>query len=121
MKKLTIISILAITAVVSACDKPELRVDNWGPQSTRIGTNPNKQPDGSMGIWIEVSGTQGLGEAQVLFSGKPAKATSIQEKLITAAIPTEQLAELGDKEVSIKQMATNKVYSVGVFKVVAAK
>src|SRR5438445_13753626 len=101
MKNMAIINILAIAIVVSACNKAEqanqktsavpsltteLKVNNWGPQSAKTGTNPNKQPDGSMGIWIEASGTQGLGEAQVLFAGQPAKSTSIQEKVITAAI-----------------------------------
>lgn len=134
MKNLTTISILAIAIILSACDKTEqadkktsvtvpptleLKVVNWGPQSAKIGTNPNKQPDGSMGIWIEVSGTQGLGEAQVLFSGQPAKSTSVQEKLITAAIATDQLAVVGDKEVAIKQIGTGKLFPVGIFKATA--
>lgn len=131
MKNLTTISILAIAIILSACGKTEqdnqktsvaspptfeLKVVNWGPQSAKIGTNPNKQPDGSIGIWIEVSGTQGLGEAQVLFSGQPAKSTSVQEKLITAAIATDQLAVAGDKEVVIKQIGTGKLFPVGIFK-----
>lgn len=136
MKNLTMISIFAVAATLSACDKTdqanqktstttfsstELKINNWGPQSAKTGTNPNKQPDGSMGIWIEVSGTQGLGEVQVQFAGQSAKSTSVQEKLITAAIAPEQLAEPGDKEVAIKQLATNKIYSVGVFKVATEK
>lgn len=131
MKSLTTIGILAVAIILSACDKTEqadkktsaavpstfeLKVVNWGPQSAKIGTNPNKQPDGSTGIWIEVSGTQGLGEAQVLFSGQPAKSTSIQDKLITAAIATDQLAVAGDKEVAIKQIGTGKIFPVGIFK-----
>lgn len=134
MKNLTVITILSIAAILSACDKTEqtnqkapvaaspafeLKVVNWGPQSAKIGTNPNKQPDGSMGIWIEVAGTQGLGEAQVLFSGQPAKSTSVQEKLITAAIATDQLAVAGDKEVAIKQSGTGKLFPVGIFKATA--
>ena len=74
MKHMTLIGILAIAAVVSGCDKPEqanqklpastadlteLKVINWGPQSAPVGTVPNKQPDGNMGIWIQVAGTQG--------------------------------------------------------------
>jgi len=69
-----------------------------------------------MGLWIEVSGTQGLGEAQVLFSGQPAKLTTVQDKLITAAIATDQLAVAGNKEVVIKQIATGKLFPVGTFK-----
>ena len=134
MKNLTTISILAIAIILSACDKTEqgeqktpgslspvveLKVINWGPQSAKVGTNPNKQPDGSMGLWVEVSGTQGLGEAQVLFSGQPAKSTSVQEKLITAAIATDQLAVVGNKEVAIKQIGTGKLFPVGIFKATA--
>ena len=131
MKNLTTIGILAIAAILSACDKPEpanqktsvstsstfeLKVIDWGAQSAKVGTNPIKQPDGTMGLWIEVSGTQGLGEAQVLFSGQPAKLTTVQEKLITAAITTDQLAVAGNKEVAIKQIATGKLFPVGIFK-----
>ena len=74
-----------------------------------------------MGIWIEVSRAQGLGEIQVLFSGKPVMATFVQEKVITAEIAPEQLSEPGKKEVVIKQVATNKLFPVGVFDVQLAK
>lgn len=96
----------------------ELKVSNWGPQSAIFGKNPNKQPDGSMGIWIDVSGMQGLGEAQVLFAGQPAKSTSIQEKLITAAITTDQLAVVGEKEIVIQQIGSGKQFPVGIFKII---
>ena len=86
----------------TASSSIELKVSNWGPQSAIIGINPNKQPDGTMGIWIEASGMQGLGEAQVLFAGKPAKSTSIQEKLITPEITSDQLAAVGKKEIIIQ-------------------
>lgn len=132
MKSLAMIGILVLAVVVSACDNEKqanqktsgsdsqimgLKVINWGPQNAENKTNPNMQPDGSMGVWIEVSGTQTIGEAQVLFDGKPAKSTSIQEKLITAAISPAQLVEPGEREVAIKQMATNKITPVGVFTV----
>lgn len=131
MKNLTMISILAVAAIVSACDKAEqanqktsvpasstfeLKVVNWGPQSAKVGTNPNKQPDGSMGVWIEVASTHALGEAQVIFGGQTAKSTSIQEKLITAAISPDQFAVAGDKDIAIKQIGTGKIFPVGIFK-----
>lgn len=103
---------------LTASPSIELKVSNWGPQSAIIGKNPNKQPDGSMGIWIEASGIQGLGEAQVLFAGQPAKSTSIQEKLITAAITTDQLAVVGEKEIVIQQIGTGKQFPVGIFKII---
>ena len=99
----------------------EVKVGDWGPQTAMVGEFPNKQPDGAVGLWIQTNGEQSLGEAQVLFGGQPAKATSIQDKLITAAISPDLLAQPGDKEVVIKQVSTGKIFRVGVFKVVPAK
>ena len=64
---------------------------------------------------------QGLGEAQVLFGGQTAMATSVQENGITAAIAPEQFAEPGKKEIVIKQIATKKLFPVGLFDVQPAK
>lgn len=128
MKKLTMISMLAVAAIVSACNKTknenhqtptvtssifELKVVNWGPQSLKAGINPNKQPDGSMGIWVEVESTNGLGEAQIMFGGKPAKSTSVQEKIITAAIDADQITTTGEKEVVIRQIGSGKLFPIG--------
>lgn len=141
MKKLTIITVLSTVIALSSCasEEPgqggavisdqkanvsdasavELKIGKWGPDSTKAGVVPNEQPDGSMGIWIEVlSDTQNFGEAQVLFGGRPAKTTSVQTKLITAAISPEELIP-GDKEVIVKHMASGKTFPVGVFKVSA--
>lgn len=119
---------LAVAAIVSACNKTknenhqkatvtssifDLKVVNWGPQSLKAGINPNKQPDGSMGIWVEVESTNGLGEAQIMFGGQPAKLTSVQEKIITAAIDAEQIATTGEKEVVIKQIGSGKLIPIG--------
>lgn len=139
MKCFTLIIILSTAVALSGCDATdsnqkttapsdqkataqssttfELKINRWGPDSAKIGIIPNKQPDGSMGIWIEVSSTENLGEAQVLFDGHPAKVTSVQPKLITASISSEELAAAGDKDVSLKQTSTGKVFPVGTFKV----
>ena len=134
MKYTTIISGLAIATAVAACSKTEpvntitpastpeaisLKVTNWGPQAAAVGTIPGKQPDGSMGVWIQVAETKGFGEAQVLFGGQPAKSTVVAENLITAAIAPEQIAEPGNKEITVKQVATNKLFPVGVFSITA--
>jgi hypothetical protein len=102
-------------------DSVELKVGNWGPQSTVVKNIPNQGPDGNAGIWIEVSGVQGLGEVQVLFSGKPANKTVVQPKLITAAIGPENFTQVGNKEIAIKQVSTGKVFHVGMFNVESAK
>jgi MFS family permease len=93
----------------------ELNVYQWGPQTMEAGNIPNKQPDGSMGIWIDISSTQGLGDAQLIFDGKPAKSTSVQDKLVTAAISHEQLEAPGAKKIFIKQISTGRLFPVGTF------
>jgi hypothetical protein len=116
--------LLAATLVAcgeSAPPKVDLKVGNWGPQTTAAKTVPNPQPDGGAGIWIEVSDTQGLGDAQVLFGGEPAKITVVQSKLITASVAPQNFAQPGSKEVAIKQVSTGKVFPVGTFKVELAK
>ncbi len=106
--------------ITQVASKPELTITNWGPQTANVGTNPNIQPDGSLGIWISVSDTQGSGEVQVTFGGESMH-TVVQDKLITAAIPAKQLSQVGSKEVLIKQISTGRVYSVGTFIVEASK
>lgn len=99
----------------SSSQQPNLKIGSWGPQSTTIGKNPNIQPDGGMGIWIEATGISGLGDAEVIFEGQPALTTSVQEKLITASISAKQLNQSGSKEILIKQISTGKTFHVGAF------
>jgi hypothetical protein len=93
----------------------KITVSSWGPQTAVAGTNPNKQPDGSVGIWIQVSNTQRLRSAQVIFDEKPASNTSVQDNLITFAIRPEQLKTSGNKKIYIKQARTGRKIPVGVF------
>lgn len=115
---------LSFMVVVSGCDvspdKFELKVIKWGPQSADMGTVPNIQPDGNMGMWIEVADTEGLGDAQLFFADQPVVAY-VYEKLITAAIPKEQLSKPGSKVVTVKQTLTGKIFPVGTFVVEAKK
>lgn len=99
----------------------EIKVKNWGPQFTQEGVIPNIQPGGEMGVWIEVSKTQGAGDLEVFFDGRRASATSVQEKLITAAIPPEMLAKAGRYIVVVKQPSTNRLLTVGVFDINPSK
>ena len=93
----------------------DFKIVRWGPQETTISTNPNIQPDGGMGVWIESTGTTGFGNAEVIFDGQPALSTSVQKKLVTASISAKQLNELGNKEILIKQITTGKTFHVGTF------
>lgn len=98
----------------------EFKVKSWAPQTTYAGKVVNEQPDGSMGIWIKVTGEKALGEVEVLFDGTPAKVTSRQPGLITAAISPQQISEPGVKIVALRSMATGDVTKVGEFEVVEA-
>lgn len=125
MNKLAMVCALGFMIFVSGCDvspdKFQLKVIRWGPQTTDVVSIPNIQPDGNMGLWIEVADTEGLGDAQVFFAGQPAKITEVREKLILALIPRAQINEVGHKEVIIKQVSSGKKFPVGTFVVVAKK
>ena len=109
------------TNTSSLTSQPVLKIGSWGPQSTIIGENPNIQPDGGMGVWIEAIGKSGLGDAEVIFDGQPALTTSVQEKLITASISAKHLNKSGSKEIFIKQISTGKNFHVGTFFVQSTK
>lgn len=121
MKKILLLSIFTIITFVSACsynnESSSLKILKWGPDEAKIGTIPNKQPDGKMGIWIDVLSTEGIGEVQVLFAGKP-QPTVIEPKLITAGVVPEDISVAGDKKIEIKLVSTGQIIPVGTFKIV---
>jgi FkbM family methyltransferase len=99
-----------------ACSKDcvDFKVGTWGPHSMTVGDIPNKQPNGYLGIWIQVTSEQGIGEVKVLFDGQPFNGY-VSEKLITTGIPPSQLVQPGKKEIVIKQVSTGKTFPVGTF------
>lgn len=139
MKQLTLIMSLALASLLSGCDQKnpapppvptsavtntvpfQLSVTSWGPQTTVAGVIENRQANGGMGMWIDVANTQGLGEAEVLFDGKPGKHINVDSKLITVEIAPEQIATAGKYAVAVKQVSTGKLFPVGEFEVQAAK
>jgi len=104
-------------ADVNASSDLDLDVFNWGPQTAELGTVPNLQADGNMGIWIEVSDTTALGELQVTFDGKLANSVVVQKKLITVSIASEYLKSPGGKEMVIEQVRGGNKKVIGTFKV----
>jgi len=126
MKKIFLLFAFATIAFVSSCSSDgssgksnnvfkTLKVLRWGPTEAKIGTIENKQPDGKMGIWIDVPSTEGIGEVQVLFDGHP-EVTAIEPKLITAGVSPEELTVAGDKKIEIKSVPTGETLPVGTFK-----
>ncbi len=102
----------------SPCEFPEnhLIVNDWGPKSMKFGEIPNKQPNGNLGIWINVTGEKGIGEAQVLFGDYSGHA-AISDGLITTCVPPEQLTVKSSIEIFIKQISTGKIISIGSFRI----
>lgn len=92
-----------------------LQVSNWGPNATQVGVVPNKQPNGYMGLWIQVESTKGLGEVQVFVGEQVGSTAVVEEKLITSAFPVAMLANPGALPVTVKQVATGKSFPVGIF------
>lgn len=121
MKKLLLLYIFTIVAFTVSCssssdEDKNLKVLKWGPDQVKAGTVPNKQPDGKMGLWIDVSSTEGIGEVQILVEGRPSP-TAIQPKTITTGIAPEELSVVGDKKIEIKVNNTGQIIPVGVLKV----
>jgi hypothetical protein len=98
-------------------DMLNLRILNWGPQSTIQGVVPGLQPDGGAGVWIQVSGDAALGEMQIVFDDQPAKSTAVSPGLITATISGDYFNTPGKKEIAIRQVTTEKLFPVGVFSI----
>lgn len=93
-----------------------LKILNWGPRGTTKYAVPNIQPDGSAGLWIQLSSDPGLGDVIVYFNGLPL-ATNFSDRIITALIPAELFDDAGAKTVHVRQVLTGRDFSVGEFHV----
>jgi len=97
----------------------DFQVLDWGPQSTKAGIVPNKQPDGGSGIWIKISkiDIEYSGPVKVYFSGKPANGVYFNPngELITASIPPRFFKNSGRYAVTVKQIATGREFYIGLF------
>jgi len=107
-------AITSIVLVSCGGDRSAVQVANWGPQSLTVGAIPNKQPDGGMGLWVEVTRSGGDVDYQIYFNGAPQR-TSVTDKGMTTSIPPSQLTQPGNMDVTIKHSATGRVFSVGTF------
>ncbi|WP_153098809.1 hypothetical protein [Paraburkholderia hayleyella] len=97
-----------------------LSVEDFGPKFTTAGVNPNKQPDGSIGLWIKVNSTQGFSQAQVYFDDKAALATSVEDKIITAAIDPKYISKPGKHVLTLRLPSRDDIQQIGVFEVKAS-
>ncbi len=122
MKKILLICTFTMLFMFAACNAGSesngVKIVKWGPlEPLKIGTIPNKQPDGKMGLWIDVESTEGMGEIQILFEGRP-QPTAVQPKLVTAGIDPSDISAAGDKKIEIKMVSTGQIILVGTLKVI---
>lgn len=99
----------------------DLHVLDWGPRSTPAGLVPNRQYDGGAGLWIKIErlDVERIGPVKVLFSGRPSNIDYLHPdgELITTTINAREFKKPGRHEVTIRQLATGRVFSVGEFEV----
>lgn len=107
---------LTMTGETCHIEETNLIVNDWGPKSMKFGEIPNKQPNGNLGIWINVTGEKGIGEARVLFGDYSGHA-AISDGLITTCVPPEQLTVKSSIEIFIKQISTGKIIPIGSFRI----
>lgn len=90
----------------------KLEIYNWGPDSAKIRSIPNIQPDGNAGLWIKTSMTRGLGNLSVYINDKPIQ-TTVSFELITASIPKEYFNEENKLNITIRS-DKNYNFKVGI-------
>jgi len=72
----------------------ELKVLEWGPDSTKAGIAFNVQPNGSSAMWIRANQSLDGGVAAIDFNGNALTSSSVGS-LITATVPTQLYAKPG--------------------------
>ena len=112
----TITILLIVFMSYKVITNKKLEIYTWGPDSTKIRSIPNIQPDGNSGLWIKTSMTKGLGNLNVYINNKPIQ-TKVSFELVTASIPKEYFNEENKLNIVIK---SDKGYqfSVGILKII---
>jgi hypothetical protein len=95
-----------------------LKVENWGPQETTVGTIPNVQPDGGAGVWIKLDNQLSFGRLQVTIDGQPAQQTNVSPGLITTSLPPTIFNKPGKKRILVVNVNNGESVAVGEFLVI---
>ena len=101
----------------SVIENDGLKILNWGPRAAPVMVIPNIQPDGTLGIWVKVTGLDVSENWHLSFDGEPALLTNREKGLITASVNPNLLKSIGEKAVTLENRDANKVIDVGVFMV----
>jgi hypothetical protein len=105
---------LLISCSQKESNQDQLKILTWGPQNKVIGEVPNIQPNGDIGLWIEVSG-KSKDSYSVIFNDKQLETVNAAENLITAAIPIGYTESIGEKDIYIEEIGSNNKIFVGKF------
>lgn len=103
-----------------AVAEDSFRVLGWGPQSARIGSVPNRQPGGNMGIWIKFDGDLDPEGLDVLVGAKTASSTVLRPGLVTAGIDPSFIDQDGPASYEVAIGSHGRRLHVGSFSVLAA-
>lgn len=89
-------------AATTAAEAAALQVVTWGPDKITAGQAFNQQPDGSSGLWFELSGPIHGQEVTATLDGKPLLGVVVSDKVITAIVPADQIPGKGEHAVEIQ-------------------
>lgn len=141
MKYLSIISAAVLMFVLSGCeeskentskdvtdtqtlkvlpDVPNLKVVNWSPKTTSVGTVVNAQSNGVSALWFIMTGEIKPGTKLELWLGdnKLGDNVILNEKMSsTSLIPTLLLEKAGDFPLYLIHPQSKKRFDIGVFKI----
>lgn len=128
MKILTTIGILAAAFIVSACDKtesaatsetkPNIIIQNWGPQTGNTKKTFNVQPNGQSAIWFEMKGAVQPQDMEAYFGDKKIDGLTIQsEKGGALLVPEGLLVKPGKYPVYLMHTPSKTRIDIGPFEV----
>jgi hypothetical protein len=97
-------------------DVPNLKISNWGPKSTTVGQEFNKQPNGLSAIWFEMAGDVFSGAMEARFGDKKISNLAIaSNKGGAVLIPHNLLGKAGEFPVYLIHTPSNTRYDIGQF------
>lgn len=94
----------------------DLTITGWGPDAMKVGTIENRQPNGSMGVWVRTSSPVSPGEVEIYF-GNSKPELVIEGNLITFGVTPDQLVNPGKIEIRLTQPSTGQSKPIGTFEI----
>jgi hypothetical protein len=102
----------------NSADIPNIKILKWGPDTTTLGQEFNKQPNGISAIWFSMTGEIYPGTVEAWFGNfKLSNAVIESDKGGAMQIPTVLLQKAGEYPVYLIHVPSQKRFEVGTFKV----